>query len=278
MGVGREGAEQGQGGEAETEAMEPGVEGEAGAQVPRLPARTELAAEHRMSVLAEEVAGGTMAVRGLDAQDGRIAPRQGEVEGGEVPRPLAAEDLPQIRLEPPLGGGVQLPGNGRRDKVRDPGIEIVRHGQADAAREHPVDPVGALLRRRRGEWDAVEASQRDHDMDVVAVRVGMPDGDPRRAQRRQPHEFELLPDDPDPGAAVGDKMIGQRQGHVQDAPTAGELVHPGLQESGARPWDRSADPLRTVPEHVVRDHRCRGMECVVRAHPLSPPGACEARR
>lgn len=118
----------------------------------------------------------------------------------------------------------------------------------------------------RAEESPLEPAQGDRNMDVVTVGVAVTGSDPGRAHSRKTHEFQLREDDAGPRRAAGDKPLGQRKGHVEDARAGRDPIHPVPQDHGARSRDRAADELGALSKVVIWDNCGRLMKCVVRAH------------
>ncbi|MGE4325755.1 MAG: hypothetical protein AB7E21_06540 [Pseudodonghicola sp.] len=201
--VGQEGCDKDLGAQAQSKAVEGMGMCEARLEMARLPGRAEFAPKDVRAIQAEEVAFHTMRILGRGAQDCGGLPRQGIIEGVEGSWAFGCEDGSEGLAQPYLGRRGQPAGNDRWVEARDPRIEVVWYGQAEAPGKHLVIATCPDVAGLGAPAGSVKATQGDGDMHMVAVGIGMTGRDPRRAQGGQAHQVELRHDNRMPCFATG---------------------------------------------------------------------------
>lgn len=166
----------------------------------------------------------------------RLPPGQRGVDVGGHPAPVRAAQAPR-RAE-------DLEARPCRRPV------IARRGQAEMAAEADMHLIAAVPQVGPGQRAAGEGGGHQHQVEVIAARVAMPEGEPgdlslRHAQPPDRHLRHLHP-----CGAVRGHPIGQREGHVQDvlrmSRRARHALRMAQRRAMAEPGDRAADGLRRM--------------------------------
>ena len=145
------------------------------------------------------------------------------------------------------------------------------------AAEAAMHLIAAMLQVGQGQRAAGEGGGHQHQVQVIAACVAMPDRKPWDLARRQAQPGDRHLRHLDPCGAVRRHPVGQREGHVQDvlrmACRARHALRVAQRRAFAQPGDRAADwlgrsegaglvALRQVAQHL----RHRGVEGHMRPH------------
>lgn len=134
---------------------------------------------------------------------------EGAVQSLKIAGLVVDKDVPQRRFKPLSGSRVQPSRDGRGRQLRNVGIEICGHRQADAAGEFLVGAICPGLRVGRGQLHTAEVTQRHCDMNMIALRIAVARGEPWGSQFWQVHQPKLPQDNLGPNGAIRDTPAGQ---------------------------------------------------------------------
>lgn len=95
-------------------------------------------------------------------------------------------------------------------------LVIAGRGEAEMAAEADMHLIAAVLQIGQSESPARECRGHQHDVQVIAGGVAVPERQPGDLARRQAQPADRHPRHLRPGGAVRGHPLGQREGHVKD--------------------------------------------------------------
>lgn len=197
----------------------------------------------------------------------RLPPGQRGVDVGGHPAPVRAAQAPR-RAEDLEARPCRWP-------------VIARRGQSEMAAEADMHLLAAVLQIGQSERPAGEGRRHQHQVQVIAARVAMPEREPGDLAGRQAQPGDRDLRHLDPCGAVDRHPVGQREGHVQDvlrmARRARHALRMAERRAKAQPGDRAADGLGRAEGaglaalgQVAQHRRHRGVEGHMRPHAHPP--------